>query len=125
MGVCPFNDCGRVVFGRQTYCSEEHKRAAWRQANPEARNREKEVERLRYAAANKPRLWPCKQCGGLMLNTRRPTNVCSNCNPDSQGVPVKVAPREGDPLRPAQVYFGTMNVSTQYVDADAVMLVCG
>jgi hypothetical protein len=126
MRVCPFSDCGHVVFGKQTYCSEEHKRAAWRQANPEARDREKEVSHLRYAAANNPRLWPCKQCGGLMLNTRLPTNVCSNCSPDSQWVPVRVAPRPADdPLRPAMVYFGTMNVFTRYMDADTVMLVCG
>jgi hypothetical protein len=126
MRVCPYKGCGCVAFGTQTYCSEEHKRAAWRQAHPEARDHEKEVKRLRYAAANQPRLWPCKQCGGLMLNTRRPTNVCRNCNADSPWVPVKIAPRPiNDPLRPALVYFGTMNVPTRYVDAGTVMLVCG
>jgi hypothetical protein len=46
MRVCPFNDCGRVVFGKKTYCS-------------------------------------------------------------------------------AMVYFGTMNISTRYVDTYTVMLVCG
>ena len=39
---------------------------------------------------------------------------------------MKTAPRPiSDPLRPALVCFGTMNIPTRYVDAGTVMLVCG
>ena len=41
-------------------------------------------------------------------------------------ISIKVAQRAADdPLRPAQVYFGTMNVSTRYADPDTVRLLCG
>jgi hypothetical protein len=30
-----------------------------------------------------------------------------------------------NPLRPVQVYFGTMNVSTRYADPETVQLWCG
>ena len=51
--------------------------------------------------------------------------MCAQCRRDSQLISIKVAPRVDHPLRPAQVYFGTMNISTRYVDADIVRLLCG
>jgi hypothetical protein len=116
--VCPV--CGVAVFGRKTYCNDEHKQAAWRQTQPRAQ--EKEGARRKYAATHQPTLWPCKQCGGLMLHPRRPTHVCSNCHGDSGFVPVKVVARAD---RPPMIYFGTMNILTRFADAETLHLVCG
>ena len=38
---------------------------------------------------------------------------------------IKVAPQVDDPLQPAPVYFGTINVSTRYVDAETVRRLFG
>jgi hypothetical protein len=43
----------------------------------------------------------------------------------SRLISITVAPPAADdPLRPAQVYFGTMHVSTRYADLDTVRLLC-
>jgi len=131
MNLCGYEPCQIEVFGRQKFCSADHRKAAHR-AQPESREVEKASARERYnqrhsdhASERKAKLWPCAKCQGLLYHVSKPKDVCSGCRPESQLTSIKVAPRVDDPLRPVMVYFGTMNVSTRYVDAETVRLLCG
>ena len=131
MNLCGYEPCQIEVFGRQKFCSANHRKATYR-AQPESREGEKASARERYsqrhrdhASERRAKLWPCAKCQGLIVHASKPRDVCSRCRSESHLTSIKVAPRRDDPLRPVQVYFGTMNVSTRYVDADTVRLLCG
>jgi len=110
----------------QKYATEAcRKRVARQAAAGDAPQIERVAEKPERTAAP-GRLWPCERCQGLIYHVSKPRDVCSVCGGGSPLISIKVAPRAvDDPLRPAQVNFGTMNVSTRYVDADTVRLLCG
>lgn len=132
MSLCGYEPCQIEVFGRQKFCSADHRKAAHR-AQPESQEVEKASARERYnqrhrdhASERMAKLWPCSRCEGLIYHVSKPRDVCAECGGGSQLISIKVAPRPvDDPLRPAQVYFGTMNVNTRYADPDTVRLLCG
>jgi hypothetical protein len=133
MSLCEYEPCQIEVFGRQKFCSADHRKATAR-ARPEAREEENASARERYKmntedhtgrGDRKAKLWPCTGCQGLIYHVSKPRDVCAECGGKSQLISIRVAPRVDDPLRPVMVYFGTMNVSTRYVDADTVRLLCG
>lgn len=132
MNLCGYEPCQIKVLGRQKFCSTDHRKAAHR-AQPESREAEKASARERcsqrhsdHTSERPAKLWPCTGCQGLIYHVSKPRDVCAECRRNSQLISIKVAPRAADdPLRPVMVYFGTMNVSTRYVDAETVRLLCG
>ena len=109
MSLCGYEPCQIEVFGRQKFCSADHRKAAHR-AQPESREAEKASARERYsqrhsdhASERKAKLWPCAKCQGLLYHVSKPKDVCSGCRPESHLTSIKVAPRVDDPLRPVDV----------------------
>lgn len=126
MNLCGYEPCQIEVFGCQRFCSADHRKAAHR-AQPESREAEKAGARERYhqrhpdhASERRAKLWPCAKCQGLIYCVSKPRDVCAQCRRESQLTSIKVAPRVDDPTRPVMVYFGTMNVSTRYLQQFSV-----
>jgi hypothetical protein len=118
--------CGKMLRVNQKYASEACPKRVARQAAAEDAPQPERVAEKPERTAAPGRLWPCKQCQGLIYHVSKPRNVCAECSPKSSLISIKVAPRaEDDSLRPVMVYLGTMNVSTRYVDAETVRLLCG
>jgi hypothetical protein len=132
MSLCESEPCQIEVFRRQKFCSADHRKAAHR-AHPESREAEQVRAREQYSQRHRDHasertatLWPCAKSQGLIYHTSKPRDVCSGCRPESRLISITVAPRAADdPLRPVQVYYGTMDVSTRYADPETVRLLCG
>jgi hypothetical protein len=89
MSMCGYEPCQIEVFGRQRFCSADHRKAAHR-AHPESREAEKASARERYSdrhsghtSERKAKLWPCSRCQGLIYHVSKPRDVCSGCRPES------------------------------------------
>jgi hypothetical protein len=81
MSLCGYEPCQIEVFGRQQFCSQDHRKAAHR-ARPERREAEKASNGQRYrqrytdrASEGKAKLWPCAQCQGMIYHASRPRDV--------------------------------------------------
>ena len=118
MNLCGYEPCQIEVFGRQKFCSADHRKAALGHTRRAGRRRRPVLGSSitsatgDHASERRAKLWPCTNCQGLIYHVSKPRDVCAQCRRESQLTSIKVAPRVDDPLRPAQVYFGTMNVNT-------------
>ena len=98
MNLCGHETCQIEVFGRQRFCSADHRKAA--SGTTGSREAEKASARERYsqrhhASERRAKLWPCRSVKGSFAWSK-PRDVCSGCRPESQLISIKVTSRAVD-----------------------------